>query len=782
MKKIKKYSLLFCIALSCPLYGRTIFPSLSAARAYANTIPEQVDSVDNNNWTDPDFSSFYKMHKPGLIQRMLQWVGIKKEPWNAASFKIMLEDLVAKREQKGLTGDFIRKYIPSHGDYILIWTDLFGAFHSLVRDLEELKKKNIIDDSFTLIKSNYLLVFNGNVVSHSPYSLETLTLVMQLLEKNQNQVIYIRGVQEERQEWHSYSFARELKMRAATVSKESIPLDTLITRFFMTLPQRLYIPYDKKNVIDAVLITSYQQADSGLKEKRFAGFLDKKGNEKLTSFQLNNEEPSSKEVKISAMIIGDDRSTSYQQTEGLNLVGTKGAEAMAWGSFSSPTSRSQKLYDFFNDAFIELSINNGIDTWTLTLFAQDTRTMKGFMPMTTYNIVTGQQINTSLDNALAQKGTQETVTLGATLDLSKSLSTTGKPLKKGLELAFAKAAREGGVGDFIPRLLAYDDEYTPSKTRTLLKNFNKEHIDLFLNSMGSPTNQEYLPYIKEGKILSLFPYTGAPIFRTPDLRYMVHFRIGYVDEGKALAEYALDELNAKKIVIFYQNDAFGKGELEGAMKILEARGFKDVVQVPYERNDVQFDAQAKIIEQVDPDTIFFFAVTPAARSLIRQMGVQFFKGKNLIGTSVYDESFDRFLDEKGLKFLMVRVVPNPKTSNLEIVKEYRKEAEKEHQTPNLVSLEAYINASIFFDVLRRIKPPLTKEKIIAEFAKIKNYNFKGIELNYNPHTHELGKNLWLDAGDEHWIKKEINTEKDISEKNIQKESIPSSLLPIQQGT
>ncbi len=744
------------VGISFMNHAAALFPSLSATQAYARSVPEYVNTIDNNNWTDPDFSSFYASRTPTFIGQLLSWFSKRDTQFNFAHFKGMVEQIVKSREQHKLTGEFIQKYGARPGDRILVWTDLFGAFHSLLRDLQELKSQNVISDTFEIMQENYFFVFNGNVMSHSPYGSETLAVVIRLMEKNPERVVYIRGALEERQEWHSYGFARELKMRASSISTESIPMDSLLTRFFNTLPLGLYIPSTTSANIETVLITSHTAADTGFKEKKFAGFLEKKDTSLLTSFKLTGEEPSKKEVKVVAMIINEDRSTAYQPTNGLHIVGTK-EEAMAWGAFSSPSHRNQRLYDFFNDAFVELSITQALNHWTIGLIAQDVRTLNGFTLIATYNLLTGQPITPGAAGKVPIKE-KEAVTFGATLDLSKSLSTTGKPLKKGLELAFAKVMREGGVGAFIPRLLIYDDEYTPSKTRMLLKKFEKEHIDIFLNSMGSPTHQEYIPYIKAGKVLSLFPYTGAPIFRTPDLTSIVHYRIGYVDEGKALAEYALTALDAKKIVIFYQNDAFGKGELEGAMEVLDKHAFKEVTKVPYERNDVQFDAQAKIIAQVDPDTIFFFAVTPAARSLIRQMGVQFFKGKNLIGTSVYDESFDRFLDEKGLKFVMVRVVPNPKTSPLEIVQEYRKEAEKEHQTPNLVSLEAYINASIFFDVLKHIQPPLTKEKIITAFSKIKNYNFKGIELNYNPQTHELGKTLWLDTGDENWIKKEVQGE------------------------
>ena len=659
-----------------------------------------------------------------------------------------------------------------------------------MRDLGKLRSKGIIGDDFKIAKPEYLLVFNGNVIDHSPYVLETLTLVMRLLEVNPQQVIYTRGDHEDKQEWHNYGLARELKIRAAGLSREIIPLNKRVTQFFNTLPLGLFLPQVTQKAIEVVLIANNEYSKSGFDVKKFAGFLEKEESGGLSSFKLSNELTSKKTVQIKVLISGEDRSITYHQTAGLTMLGMQ-REALRWLSFSSPTSRNRRLYEFFNDAFAEILVADQLDDWTITLYHQDVRKLFGLKKTDTYDLLTGQRLKEGVKKPkkkppkeelrgvreLSKKPQEEKkekelpkekeepdedegsadqeVVIGSTLDLSKSASMIGKPVKEGLDLAFKRVLKTGGAGQFLPRILMYDDGYTPSKTRSLVMDLlNKSNIDIFLNSVGSPTTESYLDLIKDGKVLVLFPYTGAPIFRKPELKSIAHMRVGYVDEGRALAEYALDELRARKIVIFYQNDAFGRGALQGAMEVFDKRE-KKIVQVSYERNDTQFDQQVRVIEQEDPDTIFFFAITPSARSLIRQLGVSFLLGRNLIGMSVYDESFERFLESKGLKFLMVRVVPNPKTSELEIVREYRDAAQGTNHVLNFNSLESFINAGVFFDILKRIKPPITKEKIINEIESIKNYDFKGIKLDFDPNSRELVRTLWLDTGEGPWIKKEV---------------------------
>ena len=365
---------------------------------------------------------------------------------------------------------------------------------------------------------------------------------------------------------------------------------------------------------------------------------------------------------------------------------------------------------------------------------------------------------------VAQLDEKQEITFGSTMDLSKSTSPIGKKVKEGLTIRFDQERKEGILPSVIPNLVTQDDEYTPQKTRKEVEQFINRGISEFIGSQGSPSLEAYLDLVKEGKVLVLFPFTGAPIFRKPDLKYLIHFRGSYVREGEELIKYALNKLKAKKIVIFYQNDAFGKGPLQGARLALKKAGVTDFVEVPHERNVVSFKKQAAVIKKEDPDTILFSTNATAIRSIIRQMGAGFFSGRTLLGVSVYEDAFERFLKDKGLSFILTRMVPDPKTSELEIAKEYRKAADAANISYDKVSFEQYINASILFDILRRIKGPVTKEKIIDVAENMKNYEFKGLILDFDPQTRELSPVLWLDTGQGKWIEKSARSDEKVYQK------------------
>ena len=466
-----------------------------------------------------------------------------------------------------------------------------------------------------------------------------------------------------------------------------------------------------------------------------------------------DHEVRNKKIEIKAYITGEDRSTRYHKTDGLTMISSIGG-ATNWLVFSSPTERSQQLYKFFYDAFVQINVKDGIQDWTISLFNQKLPKRAGFRESVVFNLVGGWQLNKKDDQSK-----EKPLLFGSTMDLSKGASPIGKRVKDGLEIAFDKEHRTNEVPGIIPDLVTVDDEYTPRKTRNAVEQMMQNGVSIFIGSQGSASLESYLDLIQDGKVLVLFPFTGAPIFRKPNLKYLIHYRGSYIREGEVLMNYAIKDLKSKKIAIFYQDDAFGRGALEGAQRELKAAGISNFVEVAHERNLVDYKKQAAKIQDFNPDTILFSTNALAIRGLIRQMGVQYFAGKTLLGLSVYEDAFERFLKEKGLTFILIRMVPDPATSDLEIVKEYREWADRHNMAYDKVSLEQFINANILFEILRTIEKPVTSEKIIATAENMKNYPFKGLVLDFNPATRELSGDLWLDVGQDEWILKS-NRDKD----------------------
>lgn len=738
--------LIFSFAMS-----NAAFSSLSEMQSYAAGHPENVQPT-NNNWTHPDFSDFHKSNTPHLIERIAQWFGLSGRSFDIASFGAVLKEVAQSRVDQTPKGYFSEHIKSTKNDRFIIWADLFGAYHSLVRDLTFLHTEGVIDESLKIKDPNVYFIFNGNVIDGSSYVLETVAVVLQLMKVNPNQVIYTRGYHEMKERWHNFELLNELKIRAAGHSSESIPFGSELNQFFASLPIALYLTQDQESAIQVVIISNNEKTVNQIKRHDLSQVLSHDKQKLFFTLGENskNEAQSlNKTVEIRAFITSEDRSLGYRLSNGLTAAGTFEG-ATRWIVFSSPTERNQKLYKFFYDAFAQLDVTNGLDSWTLSLFNQKVPELDGFKKDAVYNLVTGREIFTQDSQAQMLE-----IDFGATMDLSKGASPIGKKVKEGLELAFDRELATGSISGVVPQITAVDDEYTPTKTRSAVQEMMKNSVDIFIGSQGSASLESYLDLIKQGELLVLFPFTGSPLFRQPDLKHLIHYRGSYIREGQELINYALKDLKSKKIAIFYQDDAFGRGALAGARQALKAAGVTDYIEVPHERNVLNYNAQAAQIKDFNPDTILFSTNSPAIRGLIRQLGVQYFAGKKLLGLSVYEDAFERFLKDKGLNFTLIRMVPDPATSDLQIAKEYREWADKKNVPYDKVSFEQYINANILFYILRKIEGPITADKIIAIAERFKNEPFKGLELNFNPQTRELSDTLWIDSGTGPWIERKV---------------------------
>ena len=309
---------------------------------------------------------------------------------------------------------------------------------------------------------------------------------------------------------------------------------------------------------------------------------------------MNQEKRSDRTVKVVAIVRGEDRTTTYKRTKGLAELETE-LGATAWSVLSSPTNSHRLLYAFFYDAFVQLTIEQKIQDWTLTLYNQDVRELPSFSKANVFNLKTGQvvkevkkaEVAPGIDKLgkrvelieediseiqedikeLQERAIEpvpvteekieeikvpekkveappieappvkvppiekpkvkkeiEQLVLGSTLDLSKGVKFLSKRLKQGTELRLAK---EKAINGMVPQIIFRDDEYTPSKARDNVEQFLKDDIDILFSPVGSPTLEAYLDLVEAGQVLILFPNTGAPIFRKPELKNMIHYRVGY---------------------------------------------------------------------------------------------------------------------------------------------------------------------------------------------------------------------------------------------------------------
>lgn len=353
---------------------------------------------------------------------------------------------------------------------------------------------------------------------------------------------------------------------------------------------------------------------------------------------------------------------------------------------------------------------------------------------------------------------KQSIKIGLLADLSRIDRDFGRQIKNGTNARLYQAKKNNELTANI-LLNSQDNQASRAKAREIMQLFIAEKTPVLLSPMGSVIIQAYLDFAKQKKGVVLFPITGSKEVRNPDTPGIINFRASFADEGAALAHYAIENLQAQRITVLYEDTPFGIESLLGLRMKLEKTTIKpdSIIEIPYEKYDISFERQIEELKKNDPDTIILFASGVAAIEFINQVGIEHLVGKNLLGTSHINQSrFHNITKSKGLTFITSNLVPSPHTSDLPIAQEFRTIA-KEYEIPiGAFSFEAYINTDILLHIISKITGDITPEKIIQTAESFKKYNHKGLVLDFNSQTRELSPFLWIDTGTGIWLQQDKN--------------------------
>lgn len=777
---MKYYVIYVSLSISLLLQAVPTFDRLSDIVKYAQNIPE-YPPYDLSSQGYPLFTSFNKSHKNNYFDRLVSFFGFKKDI-DIEHFSQKLHRLVNQRELDGYFDDFIQKFFINDQINWYIWGPLYGAFHSLVRALQELESKKIIDNNLKIINPMSNFIFSGNVTSYSPYGIETLYLLITLLERNPDQVFLLRDKGAD--SFRMNNIKDELQDRF-NVSSASIEKN--IERFSNTLPLAMYVISSEKDI----LRISDSSEHPLLQEEQWSYFFEDRMTE---SFKIKDIEPSSKKIDLKTFI---ELYTISKATDQLNrLHYAKRDEKNTWDLFSSPVEYFKTTFNFHYDSFVVLTTGKYFMNWQVSLFAQNLNTMGGFIKTRVFNVSSGQEVYSFNQNErieyfkeqiqlaqeveqayrkqcnIAETASMELVSpkndsersekqenvlpIGTSTDFSRSLKGWSKLLQKGLGLAIDNANSNGGIDGTQIQLIFLNDAYDPKLTRINIETFlNDFHADMTLGSNGTANLGAYLDLIKEKKVLAIFPNTGA--FRDPDLTYVLHFGPSYKDEGYAVTKYALGRANYERFAFLYQNDGYGSELLAGAQEALKGVANKEVIEISYDSLIADVSEQTRQIKEFKPDVIAFFSLPTVTQNVIRQLGAEFLRNKLFIGNNrLGDHGFADFLHEQALTVIIPQLVPNPKTSETLLAQEFRDLARIQKVPIDATALMGYLQALLFLDILKNIKRPFTKDRFVEAFEAIHDYTFKGLKFSFDPQKRQLSHVIWIDAGDDNWIEQKID--------------------------
>lgn len=367
------------------------FETIDDVVVYAQSMPE-LPAPDNKNLLKPDYTSFYKSNLPGLGSKVKAFLRLGTMPFSVSFFRNILKCETNARKQLGFKENFIHKMSVKKGQNIIIYGDVQGAFHSFTRDLVKLKDLKLINNDFTLVNPQDYIIFMGDFVSRSPYTMETLSLILRLMLANGGRVICLKGSHESGTYWQQHSLKIELDIRASHLADIKI-LTNEVDEFFYTLPLALYLQQGDQLVRISPWSADDEKHDY-VKEDLYVDFLAKPAKE-LETFFVDKDAGMGQEVSLRVIIKAQKKREKFQIMDGLRFLFPERG-ATAWTLLACPTLSYQKLLKYFHDSFSVLKIEDVIDNWIITKYSRHVEKDKDFYSAQ-YNFVSGKELTAIRD-------------------------------------------------------------------------------------------------------------------------------------------------------------------------------------------------------------------------------------------------------------------------------------------------------------------------------------------------------------------------------------------------
>lgn len=313
---------------------------------------------------------------------------------------------------------------------------------------------------------------------------------------------------------------------------------------------------------------------------------------------------------------------------------------------------------------------------------------------------------------------------------------------RAMEAYFAYVNAEGGVNGRKLRLIIKDDGYDPSRTPEVVRELVEEdRIFAILGGNGTANCLAVKDYMAFKAIPWVNPGSGVRVWTTPVIAYVFSTFPTYVTEGRILAKYVVEELEAKKYGLLYQDGSFGREGQEGVRVGLRAAESKEVaLEQSYNVGDTDLSDVAQKFKDEEIDLIFVWTISEGAAALVRALDAIEDYSPQIVGTQLLsDPIMFELVGESWEGAILASSVPEPTSDEpgvvraREIIRKYGQGIEF-----GTYAMWGLSRAEVLVEGMRRAGPKLTRMQLIASLETIKNWsdNSLGTPISFSRESHQ----------------------------------------------
>lgn len=327
--------------------------------------------------------------------------------------------------------------------------------------------------------------------------------------------------------------------------------------------------------------------------------------------------------------------------------------------------------------------------------------------------------------AIAQGITGDTIVLGTTTPMSGPASFF-KDITLAAQAYFAWVNEQGGVNGRKIKLLVRDDGYQPAQTIGLVRELvERDQVFALTAMIGVNPVLAISDYVTEKKVPVIGAAAGGSQLSDPLRGYIFPALLRYDFCGKYLVTYAVEKLKAKRIAVFYQNDAVGQDLLKGAVPELKKHGLAFVAEASYQAKETDVSAQVLALKKADPDAVLMFSISGQTANFLKTAFQLGWKPKFVLAPFNTDPATVKLAGGaevvEGVYSMLNTPLPDSTDPKVVRYREIMKKYAPDVRIGSL-SMNGMGEAQIAVESLKRAGRELTREKLIAATETLKDWD------------------------------------------------------------
>jgi branched-chain amino acid transport system substrate-binding protein len=238
--------------------------------------------------------------------------------------------------------------------------------------------------------------------------------------------------------------------------------------------------------------------------------------------------------------------------------------------------------------------------------------------------------------------TEDVIRIGSVAPLTGAQSHIGKDNDNGARLAVDEANAQGlklGGKPVKLELLSEDDAADPKTATTVAQKLVDEGVKAVVGHLNSGTSIPASKIYHDNGIPQISPSATAIAYTAQGYNTTYRVMANDAQQGKALGQYAVTKLGAKKVAIIDDRTAYGQGLADEVEKAVKAAGGEVVAREYTSDKSTDFTAILTSIKSKAPDLVFFGGMDPQGGPMVQQMKRLEIKAQFLGGDGLQNINF-----------------------------------------------------------------------------------------------------------------------------------------------